>query len=261
MRKLTRDAGASARMASSGTTNFQYLVSSNFGRSERLIALFLPVQDDPMIVAPSFEAERVRRGAKVATVVPWEEQESPFAMARKALGAAGSGALIIEPKTEYWTAMRLAGAFAGARLADGSDLFERMRLSRAPRRSPGCSGRRRSPRMRSRPRPISSKRGCARDIADIVSKEHASRGLRGDALVQLGPQSALPHGGCTVQGYAVKCSQLLTAWVVVVRSGKGYFPEYKWCTDQAFVLPNRAGPWPPASWNAAIAGPFALESR
>ena len=33
------------------------------------------------------------------------------------------------------------------------------------------------------------------DVAEIVSKELEKRGTRGGALVQFGPQSALPHGG------------------------------------------------------------------
>src|SRR5690606_7466635 len=87
-RSLMRSSGATVLVATSGATNFEYLVGRNFGRSERLVALFVPVSGDPIIVAPSFEAERVRRGAKVGTVVPWEEHENPYDITRKALGAA-----------------------------------------------------------------------------------------------------------------------------------------------------------------------------
>ena len=61
-RQLARDADASMLFATSGATNFTYLVGSNYGRSERLIALLLPVDGAPVLIAPSFEAERVRRG-------------------------------------------------------------------------------------------------------------------------------------------------------------------------------------------------------
>ena len=71
-RQLTRDAGASILLATSGATNFTYLVGSNYGRSERLIALVLPVDGPPVLIAPSFEVERVRRGSRIdAPVRGW----------------------------------------------------------------------------------------------------------------------------------------------------------------------------------------------
>jgi Xaa-Pro dipeptidase len=220
-RALTREAGATVLVATSGATNFEYLAGRGFGRSERLIALFVPVRGDPIIVAPSFEAERVRRGARVGTVIPWEEHENPYDIARTALGAAASrSVLLVEPKTEYWTAMRIAGALPNAQLLDGSEAFERMRLVKSPEEIE---------RMR-RATVISEDAIAAtldqlevgmsdRDIAAIVSREHETRGVQGGALVQLGPQSALPHGGtigtalaegmavlidggCKFQGYA-----------------------------------------------------------
>jgi Xaa-Pro dipeptidase len=220
-RALTREAGATVLVATSGATNFEYLAGRGFGRSERLIALFVPVRGDPIIVAPSFEAERVRRGARVGTVIPWEEHENPYDIAKAALGTAASkSVLLVEPKTEYWTAMRIAGALPDAQLLDGSEAFERMRLVKRPEEIE---------RMR-RATVISEDAIAAtldqlevgmrdRDIAAIVSREHETRGVQGGALVQLGPQSALPHGGtigtalaegmvvlidggCEFQGYA-----------------------------------------------------------
>ena len=196
-RALTREMGATVLVATSGATNFEYLVGRNFGRSERLIALFVPLAGDPFIVAPSFEAERVRRGVKVGRVVPWEEHESPYDITRKTLGAsAPSAVLLVEPKTEYWTAMRIGESVPGSKLVDGSDLFERMRLVKSPEEIE---------RMR-RAIVISEDAIAAtldqlevgmtdRDIAGIVSREHQARGVQGGGLVQLGPQSALPHGG------------------------------------------------------------------
>ena len=71
-RPLTRDAGGTVLLATSGATNFTYLVGSNYGRSERLIALVLPVDGGPVLIAPSFEVERVRRGSHIdAPVRGW----------------------------------------------------------------------------------------------------------------------------------------------------------------------------------------------
>ncbi|MDQ6888529.1 MAG: Xaa-Pro peptidase family protein [Gemmatimonadota bacterium] len=195
--RLTRDAGATVLVATSGATNFAYLVGADFGRSERMIALLLPVDGEPVIVAPAFETERVRRGSKVGSVRGWEEYESPYALAADALGAARAGAvLLLEPKTEYWTAMKLTAALPGARLVDGSGVFEALRLVKSAEEIA---------RMR-RAIEITEDAVAAThdqlragmadtDIEEILKKEHVTRGVRGDGLVQLGPQSALPHGG------------------------------------------------------------------
>src|SRR5712691_4655099 len=47
-------------------TNYEYLTGYNPGRSERLIALILPVDGVPAVVCPSFEVERIKRHGAVA---------------------------------------------------------------------------------------------------------------------------------------------------------------------------------------------------
>lgn len=260
-RSLMREANGTILVATSGATNFEYLVGHDYGRSERLIALFVPSTGDPIIVAPSFEAERVRRGAKIGTVVPWEEHEDPYAIARKALGAAASSpALVLEPKTEYWTAMRFASALPGARLIDGSDAFERMRLIKSPEEIE---------RMR-RATTITEDAIAAtfdqleagmrdRDIAAIVAREHQKRGVQGGALVQLAQQSALPHGGtigtvlaegmvvlmdggCTFQGYASDITR--TRWFGEQPSAK-FIEMYNLVYDAQTAAMERVKPGVP----------------
>ena len=203
-RQLTRDAGGTVLVATSGATNFAYLVGENFGRSERLIALVLPVDGAPTIVAPSFEVERVKRGSRIETPVRgWEEHEDPFALVRDVLQGAGGGAqpqgqaaLLVEPKTDYWTAMALSRALPSARLLDGSAAFEQLRLVKSPEEivrmrraieimedAVAATFDKIQPGMRDS------------DVAKIVAEEHSKRGVSGGGLVQFGPQSALPHGG------------------------------------------------------------------
>jgi hypothetical protein len=81
-RELARDAGASVVFATSGATSFAYLAGDDFGRSERLIALLLPVEGEPFVLAPSFEAPRVRRGVRALDVGGWEEHEDPIARSK-----------------------------------------------------------------------------------------------------------------------------------------------------------------------------------
>ena len=220
LRALAREAGASVVFMTSGTTSFAYLAGGKVERSERLIALVLPVEGEPFLVAPAFEVERMRRQTRIRDVRPWEEQQSPFAVTRDALGAAHADAkILIEPHTEYQSALALGRAVPGATLVDGTAAFERLRLHKDDeelariRRAiavtldvfdaafaglrPGVGDR---------------------DVSQAIADDFRRAGYTGYALVQFGALSALPHGhphgdalregtvvlidgGCEVDGY------------------------------------------------------------
>src|SRR5438552_589681 len=76
------------------STSYEYLTGYNPGRSERLIALLLPVVGAPAIVCPSFEVERIKRHSIVTELHGWEEQEDPHALVRETVRRLrpGSGA-------------------------------------------------------------------------------------------------------------------------------------------------------------------------
>ncbi|HEX3759296.1 MAG TPA: Xaa-Pro peptidase family protein [Kofleriaceae bacterium] len=220
LRALAREAGAGVVFVTSGTTSFAYLAGGRVERSERLIALVLPVEGAPFLVAPAFEVERMRRQTRLRDVRPWEEHESPYAVARDALGAASAGArILIEPHTEYQTALALGRAIPGAALIDGTPAFERLRLHKDDdelariRRAIAITqdvfdvafaGLR--PGVRDR------------ELSAAIAAEFRRAGSDGYALVQFGALSALPHGhptgdalregtvvlidgGCQVDGY------------------------------------------------------------
>lgn len=220
LRTLARDAGASVVFVSSGTTSFAYLAGAKVERSERLIALVVPVEGDPFLVAPAFELERMRRQTRIRALHPWEERESPYAVVRDALGAGRASArILVEPHTEYQAAQALAHALPGAALVDGTAAFEQLRLHKDDeelariRRAIAVThdvfdatfaGLR--PGLRDR------------EISEAISGDFKRAGYEGYALVQFGALSALPHGrpdgaslregtvvlidgGCVVDGY------------------------------------------------------------
>jgi len=215
-RQLTREAGGTMLLATSGATNFTYLVGSSFGRSERLIALLLPVDGAAVLIAPSFEVERVHRGSRIdAPVRGWEEQADPFALVRDSIresGATNGVSIVVEPKTDYWTAMAVARAVSDVKLIDGSGVFEELRLVKTPEEI-----------MRMRRAIEITEDAIAstfdrlevgmrdRDVAKIVADEHAKRGIDGGGLVQFGPQSALPHGGTLGTKLALQTVVLIDA--------------------------------------------------
>jgi Xaa-Pro dipeptidase len=205
---------------SSGTTAFAYLTGGRVERSERLIALVLPVEGAAFLVAPAFELERMRRQTRIPELRPWEERESPYAIVRDALGAARAGArILIEPHTEYQAAQALAHALPGAALVDGTAAFEHLRvhkdddeLTRIRRAITVTHDVFDAAFAQLRP-------GVRdREVSAAIAEQFRRAGYEGYALVQFGALSALPHGrphgdpltegtvvlidgGCEVDGY------------------------------------------------------------
>ena len=220
LRALAKQAGASAALVTSGTTSFAYLAGGRVERSERLIALVLPVDGEPVLVAPAFEVERMHRQTRIRTVRPWEEHESPYTIAREALAAAHAGArILIEPHTEYQTALALGRAVPGATLVDGTAAFERLRLHKD---DDELARIRRAIAVTQDvfDATFTGLRAGVRDreVAAAIAQDFRAAGYSGYALVQFGALSALPHGhpngealrdgmvvlidgGCEVDGY------------------------------------------------------------
>src|SRR5712692_2826691 len=86
------------------STNYEYFTGYNPGRSERLIALLLPVAAPPAIVCPSFELERIKRHSGIADVRGWEEQDDPYKLVKQVVRAVktrGNVTVALESSTPY----------------------------------------------------------------------------------------------------------------------------------------------------------------
>jgi Xaa-Pro aminopeptidase len=183
------------------STNFQYFTGYNPGRSERLIALFVPTTGAPVVVCPSFEVERLRRNTSVADVRGWEEQEDPWRLVHKVLGELKPrrrrGEMALEQTFDYASAVRLEDAAGGNwRTQSAQAVTERLRSIKYPEEialirqaieitqsSIAATFAALAPGM------------TEREVADRLSQEMRTRGAPGGGLVQFGPSSALPHGG------------------------------------------------------------------
>ena len=84
----------------------------NFWRSERLTALFLFKDRDPVVLCPAFEEARLRGMSSVDNVVTWQETEDPFAKAAGFFPSA-QGTLAVEPSTAYEDVEKLLAARPG----------------------------------------------------------------------------------------------------------------------------------------------------
>src|SRR2546422_4662940 len=182
------------------STTYEYLTGYNPGRSERLIALLLPVAGAPAIVCPSFEVERIKRHSVITELHGWEEQEDPHALVRETVRrlrpGSARGTIALESSTAYQTFLRLGRAFPGWTFVDAAPVTERLRVIKSPEEVA----------LLRRAIAITQDAMAATfaqlavgatelQVAQALSREMEQRGAPGGGLVQFGPSSALPHGG------------------------------------------------------------------
>ena len=181
-------------------TNYEYLTGYNPGRSERLIALLLPVAGAPAVVCPAFEVERIKRHSVITELHGWEEQDDPHTLVgdtvRRLRSRSGSGTIALESSTAYQTFLRLGRALPGWKFVDAAPLTERLRVIKSPEEVA----------LLRRAIAITQDAMAATfaqlavgatevQVAQALSREMEQRGAPGGGLVQFGPSSALPHGG------------------------------------------------------------------
>jgi len=211
----------------SGGTSLKYFSGISWWLSERLFAMVLPAKGKPFFVCPAFEHDRAMEqieaglGWKNPEMRLWQEDESPYALVAAGLKqrSLAGGTLGIEERV-YWAysegvgkaapAVKLTSATpvtAGCRMIKSAHELGLMLLANQVTLAAYEAAYR------------SLKPGMTqRDFADFVEAAHAQLGFEGGAGVQVGENSALPHGsvkpqtvkegtillvdgGCSVEGY------------------------------------------------------------
>src|SRR5256884_3971251 len=192
-----RARGLQCLIATPGT-NYEYLTGYNPGRSERLIALILPLAGAAVVVCPSFETERIKRHGAIADARGWEEQDDPYALVRDTIRrlAPRAGTIALESSTGYQTSLRLAAALSGWKFVDAAPVTERLRIVKAPEEialiRPAIEITQAAMTATFAQLAVGM---TERDVARLLSREMQQRGAEGGGLGQFRPSSALPHGG------------------------------------------------------------------
>lgn len=192
------------------SSNLYYLTGINFWRSERLTALLLFKDRDPVVLCPAFEEARLRDMSSVANVVAWSETEDPFSKAA-ALLPASAGILAVEPSTAYEDVERLVNARPGWKPVSAGSLFAAQRMVKTRdeldviRRAIAVA----VPRFA---RAFSS-------LSPGAVEADVSAAFGGANVVQFGESSALPHRASTARRLAPGEAVLIDAW----DKPEGYF--------------------------------------
>ncbi len=194
--------GADAAFATP-SSNLFYLSGIDFHRSERLTALFVFRDRDPVVICPAFEAARLRGMSAVSDIRTWEETEDPFAIA-SSFFPAGAGTLAVEPSTAFDDVERLLRACSGWKAVSAAPVFGALRMVKTPeeidliRRAIATA----VPRFAE----------AFASLAVGSVEADVSRRFGGENVVQFGPSSALPHGASGPRRLAKGDAVLIDAW-------------------------------------------------
>ncbi len=201
---------------------YQYLTGSTYQMQERLVALIITPDDEPAIIAPSFEVSDHENTTWIKHFIPWAEDEDPYRMLATHLRERKDGYFALfdtkMPVGVYWSIERAVGGFK--KVEPLSPYMDNMRLVKSKDE-------------------ISLMKQAGHIIDDAVTKAFMSAhvgiteleivqvihseiarlgGSQTFAIVQFGEKTALPHAesgseklrsgdivlmdcGCSVGGY------------------------------------------------------------
>jgi len=191
-----------------GGTSLRYFANIDWGLSERMLALVVPVSGRAFVVCPAFERDRATEQIDAgplkgtADVLSWEEDASPYQCLAEGVRALGltTARIGIEETVRHVFANGAAAALPALTLASGTAVtagcrmlksdheIELMRLaSTVTLKAYEAAYRALRDGM------------TQNDFARLVAQAHERLGFPGGAGVQVGVYSALPHGSATPQ--------------------------------------------------------------
>ncbi|MCJ7629426.1 MAG: Xaa-Pro peptidase family protein, partial [Longimicrobiales bacterium] len=205
-RRLMVAGGMDALMLTGGTS-LVYFTNIQWGLSERLFSVVIPVNGRAFLVCPAFEEDRAReqlQGGPLedTEVLTWHEHESPYALVAGGLRARalGTGRLGIEETVRFAYSDGVAQEAPSLSLASGTPI------------TVGCRGVKDQHELAlmqlANEVTLTAYKAAYEaleagmtqgDFRNLVSMAHSQQGFSGSAGVQVGQYSALPHGSVTPQ--------------------------------------------------------------
>jgi Xaa-Pro dipeptidase len=210
-----------------GGTSLVYFTGIHWWNSERLFTFVLPQRGNAFYVSPAFEEDRAREQilnapeGESSRILTWQEDEDPYLLVAKGLADAGAstGRIGIEERTTFVFADGIAKANSGAQIVSATPVTAGCRMIKS---SAELALMRLAAEISLAAYEAAWKSlqpGMTHNqFADLVAAAHQQLGFAGEASVQVGEYSALPHGsiklqairegtvllidgGCSVEGY------------------------------------------------------------
>ena len=210
-----------------GGTSMVYFANIHWWLSERLFALILPLKGNAFYVCPAFEEDRAREqiangpGGSNPELRLWQEDESPYQRIAEGLKDRGitAGRLGMEETVRYVYSDGLAKAAPALQIVSATPVTASCRMTKSAHELQLMTLANQVTLAAYEAAYLSLKEGMMQhDFATLVQSAHSQQGFEGGASIQVGENSALPHGsakpqviregtillmdgGCRVEGY------------------------------------------------------------
>ena len=210
-----------------GSTSLNYFTGIRWWLSERLFAMIVPSKGTPFYVSPAFEEDRAREqivmnmGDAKADVRVWQEDESPYQLIANGMKERGvaAGKIGMEETVHYVFSSGVGTAAPAAQITSATPITAGCRMIKSDHELKLMTLANQVTLAAYEAAYLSMKEGMTQnDFAQLVSAAHSQQGFQGGAGVQVGENSALPHGsakpqvikegtillmdgGCKVEGY------------------------------------------------------------
>lgn len=204
-----------------GGTTLYYYTGVQWGRSERLFAMILPKEGEPLYIAPKFEESRAVEQLGSAKLYTWEEHENPYLLLKKVLKDAHRSieTLGIEETTRYFVTEGIAEALPSLNLVNATPVTAGCRSVKSDRELAlmQIANEATMEIFKLIPKMLMENM-TEQNLSRAITQTFAMHGFQGGALVLFGKNSAHPHGiqkenklrigdtvlidgGCAVEGY------------------------------------------------------------
>lgn len=210
-----------------GGTSLLYFTGVRWGNSERLFATVLPAKGDTLYVCPAFEEDRAREqiangpGGTNADVRTWQEDGDPYRLVAAGLRdrGIGSGRIGVEERTTFVFSDGVAKAAPQVNVTSATPVTAGCRMIKTPHELDLMRLANQVTLQAYEAVYHALHEGMTQyDFAELIAAAYGKLGFRGEASVNVGEASALPHGsakpqmiregtivliddGCTVEGY------------------------------------------------------------
>ncbi len=214
-------------IAIAGGTSLDYFTGIHWGNSERLFIMILPRRGEPFFVSPAFEEDRAREqiasglGPGHQQVLTWQEDDDPYAQVAfgcKERGVA-NGRIGIEETVRFVFADSLGKSLPAATITSATPVTAGCRMIKSPheialmRLASSVTLQAYEWAWRQLHEGMTH-----HELSGLIGAAYEQLGFAGEASVQVGAYSALPHGsvqpqvigkgqivliddGCSVHGY------------------------------------------------------------
>lgn len=230
-RRLMRERGADALLVTAGTS-LRWFTGVPWGASERLVALLLTLEGDPLLVCPAFEEGSLDAVLRIAVEKRlWDEHEDPHARVAQAMRERGARMLALDPEAPFRVQEGLAAHLGASAIVPATAIVDGCRMRKSPAElalmQQACDMTLFVHRLAA---------GIAREgigtdeIVRFIDEAHRALGADDGStfcIVQFGHATAFPHGvpgvqhlragelvlidtGCRVEGYH---SDITRSWI------------------------------------------------